>query len=149
MNTPTQNHEWSSSNITYFRIQQFFPLRFQKKPNPIYRSVKSGATNQNGDHHYVGENGQEVCHLSRTLYAFDDCQENDDPAEQQVQSQPPIWQSNAVVDVVFLLQNFTAESANPKSDKNARMKVDMVDSLQKIQFRTADALVATRCSHIG
>ena len=71
-------------NSTYLQTRQFFPLRCEKEEEPLGCSRQRESSDQEGDHHHVGEQGREVGHLAGATHALPEKEISlNDPAKLQ------------------------------------------------------------------
>ena len=69
---------------TYLQTRQFFPLRREKEEEALGCSWQRESSDQERDHHHVGEQGREVSHLAGATHALPEKENSlNDPAKLQ------------------------------------------------------------------
>lgn len=67
-------------------VQQFAPLGLQEEDDAVDSALQGDGSTQQGEEHYVGEQGQEIGRLAGALNAPHYHQEYDDPGDKQCNS---------------------------------------------------------------
>lgn len=91
-----------------FRIQDLAPLGPDEVVNAIDGPWESYGTYQKDTHDDVGEYGQEVRGLSGTFDAPTNDEKNTGPGQEQAKDQFPVGQTDSILDIGQLMQDFFA-----------------------------------------
>ena len=104
-------------------FQKFRPFRGDEEEDPGRGTFQGHCPDEESQQDDVWENCEEVGELAGAFHALERYQNNGRPTDEEAQRQLPVWQSNPVVDAVFLLKHHFSGSSPPWKRK----------TIQKIQ----------------
>lgn len=89
--------------LSYLWIQNSVPLWLEEVNNTRRSALQSHRSDEQDDQNDIGEDGQEVGCLSRTVNASNQHQHDDHPGDEQGQAERQVWRSDSIVNVCDFL----------------------------------------------
>lgn len=104
-------------------FQKFRPFRGDEVKNPSRSTFQSHCSDEESHQDDVRENCQEIGEFAWTLHALERYQDDRGPTNEETQRQLPVWQTDPIVDAVFLLKHhFSASTIFVVVVENKNMK---------------------------